>query len=109
MAIINATSAPYDISSVVTNTTNILEFTQRVNDLTGQTFMLSMLLAGFIIMFIATNKANVEPKEALTVSVFITAVLSVSFFALEFISGAMLTIIMIIFGILVAAMALKRN
>jgi len=59
---INATGgdAPYDLTNV-TSVDNILEFVQAVNDLTGQYFMLGMLLAGFVIMFVTTN--NGEPKD----------------------------------------------
>ena len=94
---INATVANYDLTNI-TSTGNILEFIQNVNNLTDKTFMLGMLLAGFIILY--TSMRSEGNDDALVAASFITAILSISFFALEFISTAMLTIIMIVFGIL---------
>ena len=93
---INATggNAPYDLTNI-TGTGNLLEFVQNVNELTGHTFMLGMLLAGFIILY--TSMRSEGNDDALVAASFITAVLSISFFALGFIKPAMLTFIILIF------------
>ncbi len=85
---------PYDLTNI-TGGGDILEFIQNVNNLTEQTFMLGMLLAGFVILFVAMMSAGT--KEALVASGFITTVMAILFFALEFISGGMLTTIIIIY------------
>ena len=91
---INATVANYDLQNI-TGTGNILEFVQNVNALTDNTFMLGMLLAGWVILY--TSMRSQGNDDALVASSFIIAILSISFFALEFISTAMLTIIILIF------------
>lgn len=85
---------PYDLTNI-TGTGNILEFIQNVNNLTEQTFMMGMLLAGFVILFVAMMSAGT--KEALVASGFITTVLAILFFALEFIKGGVLIAIIIIY------------
>ena len=99
MSVANFTGpdVPYDLTNI-TGTGNILEFVQNVNDLTGQTFMLGMLLAGFVIMFVSMRYAGT--KESIVASGFITTIMAIFFFALEFISGGMLTIIIIIYAII---------
>ena len=57
--------------------------------------MLGMLLAGFVILFVAMMSAGT--KEALVASGFITTVMAILFFALEFTKGGMLTAIIIIY------------
>ncbi len=96
MPIPNMTSGdvPYNLINI-TGGGNILDFVQNVNNLTGQTFMLGMLLAGFVIMFVSMMSAG--PKDAIVASGFITTVMAILFFALEFISGSMLTAIIIIY------------
>ncbi len=85
---------PYNLVNI-TSGGNILEFIQNVNNLTNQTFMLGMLLAGFVILFVAMMSAGT--KEALVASGFITTVMAILFFALEFIKGSMLIAIIIIY------------
>jgi len=96
MPVANMTSGivPYNLINI-TGGGDILQFIQNVNNLTEQTFMLGMLLAGFVILFVAMMSAGT--KEALVASGFITTVLAILFFALEFISGGMLTTIIIIY------------
>jgi|TARA_Y100000310_G_scaffold229236_1_gene231656 hypothetical protein len=104
---INATNFPYDITGVATNTTNILQFVQKVNNLTGQTFMLGMLLAGFIILFVSMQRAG--KRDALLTSSFIIAVMSIFFRALEFVSTAHTIVIMIIFVVIFAISTQTRD
>ena len=87
---------PYDLTNI-TGTGNILEFVQNVNNLTGQTFMLGMLLAGFVIMFVSMRYAGT--KEAIVASGFITTVMAILFFALGFIKGGHLILIIIIYAL----------
>ena len=103
---VNATQFPYNLDNV-TNSVNIVDFVREVNHLTGDYFMLGMLLAGFVILFVASKKANVEPKESLAASTFIIAVISISFFAMEFITTAMLTLLLIGFGLVFMYTVLK--
>ncbi len=103
---INATVANYNLQNI-TGTGNLLEFVQNVNALTDKTFMLGMLLAGWVILY--TSMRSEGNDDALVASSFIIAVLSISFFALEFISTAMLTIIMIIFGLLFVFKLYKKD
>ncbi len=99
MPIINATGglAPYDLTNI-TSGGNILQFVQNVNDLTGQTFMLGMLLAGWIIMFVSMRGDG--NRDALMASSFMIAVMSIFFRTLEFISTTKTVIILIIFAII---------
>ena len=100
MPIINMTGGegmPYNLTGVV-GSENILDFIRGVNDLTGQTFMLGMLLAGFVILFVSMMGSGT--KEAFMASGFITTILAISFFALEFIKGGMLTTIIIVYAVI---------
>ena len=98
---LNATAFPYDLQLVTAgNNTNILTFVQGVNDMTGQWFMLGMLLAGFVIMFVSMRENG--NKEALVTSSFIIAIMSIFFMSLGFISTGKLTIILIAFGLIFA-------
>jgi len=103
---INATNFPYPIQNI-TGSGNIFEFVQNVNELTGDIFMLGMLLAGFIILFVSMREAGND--DALVASSFITAVLSIIFYALGFMKGQFLTIIIIIFTLLFVLRVLKRD
>ncbi len=91
---INATVANYDLQNI-TGTGNLLEFVQNVNTLTDNFFMLGMLLAGWVILY--TSMRSEGNDDALVASSFIIAVLSISFFALEFIKPGQLTLIILIF------------
>jgi len=106
--IVNATKFPYDLTNI-TGSNNVLEFVQGVNNFTDGLFMSGMLFAGFVILFIASSKQGVEPKEALAVSGFITTILSIFFFTLEFISAQILTIIIILFSIIFLFIVLKKE
>ena len=109
MPIANMTSSdvPYDLTNITGESGNILEFVQNVNNLTDQTFMLGMLLVGFVILFVSMRESG--NKEALVASSFITAVLGIFFFALEFISTGMLTIIILVFGGIFMWIALNKD
>ena len=96
---------PYNLTNI-TSGGNILEFVQNVNNLTGQSFMMGMLFAGFVIMFVAMMSAGT--KEALVASGFITTVLAIFFYALEFIKGSVLIGIIIVYVIIfVGSMYIK--
>ncbi len=103
---INATASVYDLTNI-TGTENLLEFIQNVNNLTDKTFMLGMLLAGWVILY--TSMRSEGNDDALVASSFIIAVLSISFFALEFIDGPMLTVIIIVFGLLFVFKLYKKD
>lgn len=95
MPTINATNFPYNLQNI-TGGGDILAFVQNVNDLTGQTFMLGMLLAGWIIMFVSMRSDGT--RDALIASSFMIAVMSIFFRTLEFITTAKTIIILIIFA-----------
>jgi len=90
---INATSGPYDLTNVTTSG-NIVDFIREVNTLSGETFMLGMLFAGFVITFMAM-KGETSPKEALLGSGFIVTVIAMFFFFLEFITAAKLDLVIL--------------
>ena len=104
---VNATQFPYDLTNITTSE-NVVDFVREVNTMVGDTFMLGMLFAGFIILFVGSMKSNVEPKEALAVSSFIISIVAISFFAMEFIQTSHLTIILIIFGIVFMYTMLRK-
>jgi len=105
---VNATHAVYDVFNV-TSSGNILEFVQGVNFLTGNWFMLLILLAGWIIMFVSMRSPVVDNKDAFVASGFITAVLAIFFTALDFIQTPFMILIVLVYGALFAFIAIKKN
>ena len=98
---INATAFPYDLGIVTAgNNTNILTFIQGVNDMTGQWFMIGMLLAGFVIMFVSMMEHG--NKEALLTAGFIISIMSIFFMSLGFISTGKLITILVVFVLVFA-------
>ena len=108
MGVINMTggASPYDLTNI-TSGGNILQFTQNVNNLTGQTFMVGMLFAGWVILF--TSMRGSGNREALLSSTFIIAVMAIFFRALEFVSTGKTVILIIIFAIVFVAALLKND
>lgn len=106
MAVVNATNFPYEIHNV-TSADNILEFVQGVNNLTGQWFMLGMLLAGFVILFVTMRPSG--NKDALMGSSFFTVVMAIFFRTLEFISNAKLIVIIIVFAIIFVITTMRKE
>ncbi len=99
--VINSTGGPgvpYDLTNI-TNAENILEFVREVNNISGEWFMTGMLLAGFIITFVAMRGTG-SPREALLGSSFMIMIIAVFFMFLEFINIAKLVIIIIIFTLI---------
>ena len=94
---INTTGAPYDLTNISSGG-NILEFVQNVNHLTGETFMLGILIAGWVILFVSMRGDG--NKDALLAASFIIAVLSIFFRALNFISTAKVVTIIIVFVVM---------
>ncbi len=105
--VVNSTNFPYDLNNITGGTGNILEFVQNVNSLTGQTFMLGMLLVGFVVLFVSMRNAG--NQDAMMASSFITAVLAIFFYTLQFISSGMLIIIEIIFGLYFVYTVLRKE
>lgn len=94
---VNATKVPYDLTNI-TNTKNIVEFVKEVNILTNEWFMTGILFAGFVILFVSMQSNG--KREALMVSSFIIAVLSIFFRMMDFVSTSKVVIIMVIFTII---------
>ncbi len=103
---VNATSFPYELMNI-TSGGNILEFVQNVNDLTGQTFMLGMLFAGWVIMFVAMGEFG--NRDALIASSFMIAVMAIFFRTLEFISTTKTVIILIVFAIIFVLTMIRKE
>ena len=107
MPAINITSAPYDLTNV-TQVDNILEFIQEINIITDLWFMSGMLIAGFIIMFVAMLQPS-GPKDALMASSFMTAVLAIFFRTLEFIDNGRLIVIILVFTIIFVMTLMRKD
>ena len=69
--------------------------------------MLSMLFAGFIILFVSMREFGND--DAFAASTFIISIIATMFFALEFISTQMLTIIIILAGISFIIIVMRRQ
>lgn len=111
MPIANMTSdvVPYNLVNI-TSGGNILDFVRNVNNLVDGAFMFGMLIAGFIILLVSMmNRGGFDNKDALVASGFITTILAILFFMLEFITVPMLTIIIIAFGIIFVFTVLKKS
>ena len=101
MPAINITGTPYDLVNI-SNSGNILQFIQNVNNLTDHTFMMGILFASFVILFISVKNYNTDTKEAFMASGFVTAVLAIFFSTLNFISVNVMLFIVIPYAIAVA-------
>jgi len=102
----NITNQVYDLTNV-TGSENLLEFVQGVNNLTDQWFMLGILIAVFIILFTALQSPTTSARDALGAASFITAVLSLFFITLEFISLGIALLLIIIAGLIFIFIVLK--
>lgn len=102
----NITNNLYDITNS-TNSGNILEFVQVANDLTGQVFMMGILLVGFIILFVSMK--DYGNQEALVASGFITTCLAVLFATLNFIGTSIMVIIIVAYGLLFTMTVLRNQ
>jgi len=108
MVIPNATSSLYDIINI-SESGNILQFIQGVNNLTNQWFMLLILIAGWIILFVSMRSPTVDNKDALVVSGFITVILGMFFMTLDFIQVNIFILITITFAILFIFITLPKR
>ncbi len=108
MPTLNATSSVYDLINV-TQGGDILQFVKGINDLTGQWFMLLVLIAGWIILFVSMRSPTVDNKDALASSSFIVAVMTIFFITLELVRVNIAVFIILIAMALFAFIALKRN
>ena len=97
---------PYNLVNI-TGGGNVLDFVKNVNDLTGQAFMLGMLLVGFVVLFVSMRENG--NRDALIAAGFMTAILAIFFFMLEFISVPMLTIIIIVFSGIFVFTVIKKD
>ncbi len=93
---INATASIYDLTNSSTSE-NLFEFVVAVNDLTGQWFMLLILLSTFIIFFMGFK--NFENRDALLGAGFITTIITFFFTTLDLINTTFSILIFVLFGI----------
>lgn len=103
---INITGGYYDLTNT-TSQGDIFGFVNTVNDLTNGYFMLGVLLVGFVILFLSTQRWGT--KEALVSSSFVTAVLSVLFLTLNFINVGKFLFLIVPTSILIVMGMLERN
>ena len=94
---VNATKFPYDLTNI-SSADNILEFTQNVNTMTGETLMLGVLVVGWVILFVSMRYAG--NKDSILASTFIIAVLSIFFRALNFITTAKTVVLILVFAVI---------
>ena len=92
----NATSYPYDLTNI-SNTNSTVGFITEVNHLTGDFFMLGVLLVVTVVTFMAMLRYGA--KEALVVSLFINSLTAAIFYVLGWIALTYLIIFIVIFGI----------
>lgn len=103
---VNETFTPnYNITQFQ-DSENILEFMQSVNNLTDGTFMLGILIAGFVILFFSMYKG--DARNAFIGSGFITVVLAVFFATLDFISPAYMIVMVLVYSAAATVMLIKN-
>ena len=103
---VNESVMSYDLSNI-TQSANLYEFVKFTNDITGQTLMSGLLVAGFIILFISMK--NYGNKEALLGSGFIISSITILFLWIDFVSTAIASFILIGFGLLFMLMLLRKD
>ena len=105
---VNATASLYDMINV-TEGGDILQFIQGVNEITGDWFMLLVLIAGWIILFVSMKSSVVDNQDAFVASGFITAVLAIFFVTLDFIRWNIMVLIVMVAAAGIAFIAIKRT
>lgn len=108
MTIVNSTITPYYDLTNISLSNNAYEFVKASNDLTGQIFMMGILIAGFVIMFM-TLKDRSDTQDALVVSTFITAIGSVIMSSLDFVPPQMMYLCIASFAIIFTMTLLKNR
>ena len=86
---------------------NILEFTQNVNAMTGETLMLGVLVVGWVILFVSMRYAG--NKDAILASSFMIAVMAIYFRAMDFSSTAKTVVLILIFAIVFVITLWRRD
>lgn len=104
---VNATFYPYDLTNA-SSSTNIFEFVKYTNNMTGQWFMASMLVAGAIILYVSMRKTS-NNQDALLGSGFITAVMAIFFKIMDMISTEVTAIIIFAFAIIFVFSLFRKN
>ena len=92
---VNSTTNLYDLTNF-TVTNGLYDFIRAVNDLTGQVFMMTVLVAGFVILFISMK--NSGTRESFMASSFIIGSLSILFAAIDFIPVLVSVVMVLIFA-----------
>ncbi len=93
---INATRSTYNLINS-SNVNSIYDFIKEVNNLTGQVFMIGILLVSFVILFIGYMAHGTS--DALFASGFITSIMTVLFAALDFIPKWIVFLIIVPYGL----------
>ena len=92
---VNSTTNLYDLTNFTINN-GLYDFIKSVNDLTGQIFMITILIAGFVILFISMK--NSGTRESFMGSSFIIGSLAILFAAIDFIPTLVAIVIVLIFA-----------
>jgi len=100
----NATNRIYDLTNS-SNSESLFEFVVAVNDITGSLFMLLILLATFVIFFLAFK--NFENKDALFGAGFITTIMTFFFTTLNLVPFTYAIFIYVMFAVLFAYRMVK--
>lgn len=93
---VNVTNSIYDLTNS-SEVNDVFSFVSAVNDLTGQTFMIGVLLASFIILFVAFMRFGTQ--DALFASGFITSVMTLLFTTLNLIPKWVVFLIIVPYGL----------
>jgi len=89
------------------NNTNILEFFTVVNTMTGDWLVLGLLLTIFVITFIGFK--GYETLTALRTSAFITSIIGVLFYMLNFVSLQKVMYPLVFLGIIIVYTIMKKD
>lgn len=93
---VNATSTLYNLTPAA-GQDDIYGFVSAVNDMTGQVFMIGIVLVTFVIFFVALMRYGTA--DALLVSGFITSIMAVMFASIDLVPVFITTIIVIAYGL----------
>lgn len=95
----NATNSIYNLGNF-SNAVDPFQFMETVNNLTGQTFMIGILLVWLVILFVTFKRFG--NQEAMLGAGFITCVTAVLFSALDLVPKWLVLILVVAYGLFFA-------
>ena len=96
---VNATSNLYDLTNL-SNTNDLAGFVTEVNHLSGDIFILGVLIVGFIIFFV--SMINFGTRQAIVGSSFMISIISILFFIIDWLDRSLMILVVVMFGLVVA-------